>query len=79
MTRVKEFLNMSGNNNPIEDLRISLEALLEIEIGKLSYYIGKRKDSKTRVSKSIYDKKIDKARRKSLKILEQLNKLEKVK
>lgn len=71
----KEFIDSNDVKNT--DIYKAIEAMISLEITNLNEYIQKRKDSKTKTSKNIYDKRIDKIRQKILKYLFQLDSLTK--
>ncbi len=59
------------------DIYKGLEAMVSLQVSELSELIAKGKSAKTKTSKKLYEKKIEKKREKILKYLFQLDKLTK--
>jgi len=66
-------MSKSSNKDKVYE---GIEAMVTMEITKLGELVEKRKNSKTKVSKDLYDKKIEKVRGSCLKYMFELYKLD---
>lgn len=59
-----------------EEIYEGIEAMVTLQITELGELVEKHKNSKTKTSKDLYERKIEKCRKKCLKYLFQLHKLD---